>query len=97
MCTATNEKGALGCHCCCYAHAEGQAAKKGSTSPRFRLKVVTEPFGDMYIMGQIYETLERKARKEKAKIDAELTASGTAHEWIGCGGGRGPDHFGDLR
>jgi nucleotide-binding universal stress UspA family protein len=49
--------------------------------------VVTEPFGGMYMVGQIYETLERQAREEKAKIDAELKASGISHEWIGFDGG----------
>ncbi len=49
--------------------------------------VVTEPFGGMYMVGQLYETLERQAREEKAKIDAELKVSGVSHEWIGFDGG----------
>lgn len=49
--------------------------------------VVTEPFGGMYMVGQLYETLEREAREQKAKIDAELQASDVPHEWIGFDGG----------
>jgi hypothetical protein len=49
--------------------------------------VVTEPFGGMYMVGQLYETLERQAREEKAKIDLQLKDSGVPHEWIGFDGG----------
>ncbi len=51
--------------------------------------VVTEPFGGMYMAGQIYEELEREAREQKAKIDGQLEESGVPHDWIGFDGGVG--------
>lgn len=49
--------------------------------------VITEPFGGMFMVGELYEALERQAREEKAKIDLELASSGVPHEWIGFDGG----------
>jgi nucleotide-binding universal stress UspA family protein len=49
--------------------------------------VITEPFGGMYMVAQLYEMLEKQAREEKAKIDLELKNAGVLFEWIGIDGG----------
>ena len=49
--------------------------------------VVTEPFGGMYMVGQLYEEMERQARESKAAIDVALTEANVAYDWIGFDGG----------
>jgi nucleotide-binding universal stress UspA family protein len=49
--------------------------------------VVTEPFGGMYMVGSLYEALEKQAREQKAEIESKLKGSGVSHEWIGFDGG----------
>lgn len=49
--------------------------------------VVTEPFGGMYMVGALYEALEKQVREDKAMVDARLAEANIPHEWIGFDGG----------
>ena len=49
--------------------------------------VVTEPFGGMYMVGQLFDALERQSREDKAAVDVQISATGIAYEWIGFDGG----------
>ena len=44
--------------------------------------VVTEPFGGMYMVKQLFEAMERQSREDKATVEVQLDATGIAHEWI---------------
>lgn len=49
--------------------------------------IVTDPFGGMYMVGELYEALEKQARETRAKVDLDLKDSGVPYEWIEIDGG----------
>lgn len=56
--------------------------------------VAGDPFGGMYMVGALYEALDKQAREDKAKVDAKLVDANVAHEWVGFDGGVAPSIIG---
>lgn len=55
----------------------------------------------MYMVGALYDALEKQARDDKAVIEAQLTDINVPHEWIGFDGGVAPSivswsHLSDI-